>query len=495
MTVVHQGLDLDIPHAEEFFIGGQWLAPATAARVIVVNPSDETVLADLPDVAPADIDRAVAAARTGFDDGPWRGWSMAERITRVRRFTDALLARSAEIGVAWSAECGPTPAFRDAINDIVAPTVFEDSYATAESFALTDERDGFAGPVTVLHEPYGVAVTILTYNGPLAYVGMKVLPALLSGNTVVLKMPIETRLVAQFIGAAAEEAQLPPGVLSVLAAGAESSQYLVEHPEVDLVSFTGGTTVGSQILHSTADRIVKTTLELGGKSAGIVAEDISLADLLPALLPGLLPFQGQVCVALTRLLVPSSRKEEITQALVNVFTNLKIGDALDPSTDFGPVAVERTRDRCESFVASAVEEGATIACGGKRPDGLPQGWYYEPTLLVDVNNAMKVAQEEVFGPVFTLLTYDDIDEAIKIANDSPYGLTAAMFTNDTDLALRVGRKLNVGSFTVNSTGGVLGQPFGGFKRSGIGREMGREGFLEWTQTKVMKTQASGNYLA
>jgi acyl-CoA reductase-like NAD-dependent aldehyde dehydrogenase len=178
-----------------------------------------------------------------------------------------------------------------------------------------------------------------------------------------------------------------------------------------------------------------------------------------------------------------------------VFTNLKIGDALDPTTDFGPVAVERTRDRCESFVATAVQQGATIACGGKRPAGQPRGWYYEPTLLTDVTNAMTVAQEEVFGPVFTLLTYDDMDEAIRISNDSPYGLTAAMFTNDTDLALRVGRQLNVGSFTVNSTGGVLGQPFGGYKRSGIGREMGREGFLEWTQTKVLKIQATGNYLA
>ena len=495
MTVLHEDLDLHVPHEEELFIGGKWVSPSSGERVVVVNPSSGMMIADLPDVAPADVDAAVAAARAAFDDGPWRRLSIAERTVHVRRFTDALLARSTEIGLVWSAECGPTPAFRDAINDIVAPTVFEDAYATAESIGLSDERSGFAGPVTVLHEPYGVAVTILTYNGPLAYIGMKVLPALLSGNTVVLKMPLETRLVSQFIASAAEDAELPEGVLSVIAAGAESSQYLVEHPGVDLVSFTGGTTVGSQILHSTADRIVKTTLELGGKSAGIVAEDIPLEELLPALLPGLLPFQGQVCVALTRLLVPVSRKEEITQALVGVFTNLTIGDALDPATDFGPVAVERTRTRCEEFVASAVSEGATVACGGKRPEGLEHGWYYEPTLLVDVTNSMRVAQEEVFGPVFTLLTYETIDEAIAIANDSAYGLTAAMFTNDTDLALRVGRELNVGSFTVNSTGGVLGQPFGGYKRSGIGREMGREGFLEWTQTKVLKIQASGNYLA
>jgi aldehyde dehydrogenase (NAD+) len=270
---------------------------------------------------------------------------------------------------------------------------------------------------------------------------------------------------------------------------------MVRDERVDHVGFTGSSAVGQRIMGICAERIARVSLELGGKSAAIVLDDANLDEALPFLVRGGSRNSGQVCVALTRLLVPTSRREEITQALVQVFTNLKIGDALDPTTDFGPVAVERTRARCESFVASAVREGATVACGGKRPADLARGWYFEPTLLVDVDNSMTVAQEEVFGPIFTLLTYDTIDEAIAIANDSPYGLTAAMFTNDAELALRVGRELNVGSFTVNSTGGVLGQPFGGYKRSGIGREMGREGFLEWTQTKVLKTQASGNYLA
>ena len=495
MTVLREGLDLAIPHPEELFIGGGWQRPATTGRFAVVNPSNEDVLAELPDVAPADVDRAVAAARAAFDQGPWPGLPMAERIARLRVFTEALLARADEIGLAWGAECGPTAPYRDAINGIVAPTLFDDSFAMAAALPLSEERTGFAGPVTVAREPYGVAVTILTYNGPLAYIGMKVLPALLSGNTVILKMPVETRLVTQYVGAAAEEAGLPPGVLSVLAAGAETSRSLVSHPGIDMVSFTGGTMVGSQILHSTADRLVKTTLELGGKSAGIVAGDIALPELLPALLPGLLPFQGQVCVALTRLLVPRDRQDEIVSALVGVFTGLKIGDALDPATDFGPVAVSRTRDRCETFVASALREGATLACGGGRPAGLDCGWYFEPTLLTDVKNSMSVAREEVFGPVFTVLTYDDMDDAVAVANDSPYGLTAAMFTHDTSLARSVGRRLRVGSFTVNSTGGVLGQPFGGYKRSGIGREMGLEGFREWTQTKVLKVNDTGNYLA
>jgi acyl-CoA reductase-like NAD-dependent aldehyde dehydrogenase len=405
MTVVREGIDLAIPHAEELFIGGSWQPPATGARFAVVNPSNESVLAELPDVAPADVDKAVAAARAAFDDGPWPDLPIAERIARLRVFSDALLAGAAEIGLAWGAECGPTAPYRDAINGIVAPTLYDDAYAMAASIPFSDERTGFAGPVTVAREPYGVAVTILTYNGPLAYIGMKVLPALLSGNTVILKLPLETRLVTQYVAAAAERAGLPPGVLSVLAAGAEASRYLVEHPGIDMVSFTGGTTVG------------------------------------------------------------------------------------------GPVAVSRTRDRCESFVATALREGATLACGGKRPAGLDRGWYFEPTLLADVKNTMAVAQEEVFGPVFTVLTYDDIDDAVRIANDSSYGLTGAIFTHDANLARRVGRRLRVGSFTMNSTGGVLGQPFGGYKRSGIGREMGLEGFGEWTQTKVLKVNDTGNYLS
>jgi betaine-aldehyde dehydrogenase len=213
------------------------------------------------------------------------------------------------------------------------------------------------------------------------------------------------------------------------------------------------------------------------------------------LLPGLIPFQGQVCVAITRLLVSRERHDEIVGALAGVFGSLKIGDAMDPTTDFGPVAVERTRTRCEQFVEIALKEGAEIAYGGKRPAGLDKGWFFEPTLLTNVRNEHTVAQEEVFGPVFTVISYDDIDDAIRIANDSQYGLAAAVYTNDNDLARSVARRVRAGSVTTNSSGGVLGQPFGGFKRSGFGREMGIEGFREWATTKVIKVNDEGNFLA
>jgi acyl-CoA reductase-like NAD-dependent aldehyde dehydrogenase len=486
---------LNIVHPDEFFIGGSWEKPTSDRRATVINPSTEETIAELADPGPGEVDRAVAAAREAFDQGPWGTLTVAERIVHVRRFTDALLARVPDIGAVWTAECGPTVAYRDAINGLVTPSLIEDSIGFAESVPTMEERTGFVGLTDIYREPYGVAVAIITYNGPLSYIAMKVLPALLAGNTVVLKTPPETRLVAQLIAQAAEVAELPRGVLSVLTAGSETSRYLVEHPGVDVVSFTGGTAVGSQILHSTADRIVKTTLELGGKSAGIIADDMELEALLPAVMPGLVTFQGQVCVALTRLLVSKNRHDEIVGALAGAFSTLRIGDAAAETTDFGPVAVSRTRDRCEQYVAGAVKEGATVAYGGKRPSGLDRGFFYEPTLLVGVENSMAVAQDEVFGPVFTVLTYEDIDDAVRIANDSPFGLTGAIFTHDSELALSVGKRLRVGSFTMNTVGGVPGQAFGGYKMSGIGREMGREGYLEWTQTKAIKLDSSINYLA
>ena len=467
-----------LSHIDQLFVGGEWVDPATNRRAIVINPSTEEVIAEVADVGRLDVDRAVTAARRAFDDGPWGSLPIDQRIAHIRRFSEAVLARSGQIGATWSAECGPTVAYREALNGMVAPALFEDAYALAASIQWTEDREGFFGSSQILHEPHGVVVTIITYNGPLPYLGMKVLPALLAGNAVILKVAPETRLVGHLIAEAAQEAELPMGILSVLVAGAEESAYLVQHPGVDMVSFTGGTAVGAQILHSAADRIGKTILELGGKSAGIVAEDMEVSEVIPLLLPGLLTFQGQVCVALTRLLVPRAHHDDLVSGLAAAFGAVTIGDASDPASDFGPVAVARTRQRCEQYVEGAVAEGATIATGGRRPAGLDRGWFYQPTLLVDVKNDMKVAQDEVFGPVFTVIGYDTMDDAVRIANDSRFGLSGAIFTHDADLARSVARRVRVGSFTMNSSGGVLGQPFGGYKQSGLGREMGREGLLE-----------------
>lgn len=473
-----------IAHPDELFIGGEWAKPHDPGRrAIVVNPSTEEVIADLADPGPEDGDAAVAAARRAFDDGPWPRLTVDERTAALRRFTAALVSRTAVINRTWSAECGATAGWGMGVHEMAFPLMVESAFEVAASVPLSEVRTSPFGSALVEREPYGVAVAIITYNAPLMYVAFKVLPALLAGNVVILKGPPETRLVAQLIAEAAEEADLPPGVLSVLTAGAETSRSLVEHPGVDIVSFTGGTAVGSDIIRASAARLPKVVLELGGKSAGIIADDQPIEELLPLVLPGLVPFQGQVCVALTRLLVSRRRHDEVVGALGAAFRALTIGDVADPAVDFGPVAVERTRDRCEAFVAEAVRGGATVAVGGRRPEHLEKGWFYEPTLLTGVTNDMRVAREEVFGPVFTVITYDDMDHAVAIANDSRYGLTAAIFTADDELALSVGRRVRVGSFTTNSIGGVPGHPFGGWKMSGLGREMGPEGHLEWLQPK------------
>jgi betaine-aldehyde dehydrogenase len=371
----------------------------------------------------------------------------------------------------------------------------ESAYEVAASTPLSEMRQSPFGPALIEREPHGVALAIITYNAPMMYVAFKVLPALLAGNVVILKGPPETRLVAQLIAEAAEQADLPPGVLSVLTAGTETSRHLVEHPDVDVVSFTGGTAVGTEIVRSTAGRLAKVVLELGGKSAGIVADDQPVEELLPLILPGMLPFQGQVCVALSRLLVSRTRHDEVVDALAAAFGAVTIGDVADPAIDFGPVAVERTRDRCEAFVAEAVAAGATIAAGGRRPADLSKGWFYEPTLLTGVTNDMRVAQEEVFGPVFTVIEYEDIDDAVAIANDSRYGLTAAIFTNEEELAMSVARRVRAGSVTTNSIGGVPGHPFGGYKMSGLGREMGVEGYLEWLQPKSIGLPGRAEFMS
>jgi betaine-aldehyde dehydrogenase len=473
-------VDVCIAHPDELFIGGAWTKPLDPGRrVEVVNPSTEAVIADLVDPGPADADAAVFAGRRGF--AFWSGLSVEERTTALRRFTDALLAHTPVITRTWSAECGATAGWGVGVHEMAFPLMVGSAYQVAASTPLSEMRSSPFGPALVEREPYGVALAIITYNAPMMYVAFKVLPALLAGNVVILKGPPETRLVAQLIALAAEEADLPPGVLSVLTAGTETSRHLVEHPDVDVVSFTGGTTVGTEIVRTAAGRLAKVVLELGGKSAGIVADDQPIEELLPLVLPGLLPFQGQVCVALSRLLVSRARHDEVVGALAAAFGAVTIGDVADPAVDFGPVATSRTRDRCEAFVAEAVAAGATIAAGGRRP--FDKGWFYEPTLLTGVTNDMRVAQEEVFGPVFTVIEYDDIDDAVAIANDSRYGLTAAIFTNDADLAMSVARRVRVGSFTTNSIGGVPGHPFGGYKMSGLGREMGVEGYLEWLQPK------------
>lgn len=344
-------------------------------------------------------------------------------------------------------------------------------------------------------EPTGTVLAILTNNGPTVLIGMKVVPALLAGCTVVVKHAPESQLSAHIIAEAARVAELPRGVISFIPADIEVTQYLVSHDGIDMVTVTGSQAIATDIVQRTSGRLARTALELGGKSPAILGEDVDLATIVPNLAEGAQAFNGQVCVALSRILVPTSRYRETVDAFAAYFNALTLGDPFDPASDRGPLAVARALTRVEGFVTGAIEAGATVACGGRRPSHLEKGYFYEPTVLSDVTADMTVARDEVFGPVTVLIPYDGIDQAVDIANDTDYGLAAAVFTQDDDVAMQVARGVRAGSVGVNVAGMSLAQPFGGVKKSGWGRECGPEGILEFTDIKQMLLPTGKSYLA
>jgi len=342
-----------------------------------------------------------------------------------------------------------------------------------------ESRDG----ATVLREPVGPALAIMTFNGPIVLMGMKVIPALLAGCTVIAKFAPESQLTSRLIAEAIEEAGFPEGVLSVLAADTAVTQHLVSHECIDIVSLTGGTSIGVDVVKRTADRLARTIMELGGKSPAILLDDVNLDDALETLVGGSTGFMGQVCVSLSRVLAPRARYDEVIEALAARYRAIRLGDPLSRDIDQGPLSVQRGRDRTESYVAHALSEGARIVAGGKRPDGFERGWWYEPTLLADVSNGMKIAREEVFGPVTVVIPYDGDDAAIELANDSDFGLAASVYTQDPARGMRVARDLQSGTVAMNMAGISFAAPFGGYKKSGWGKECGPEGIMEFTQVK------------
>ncbi len=487
MTVHPESLDFHIPGLDGQFIAGAWRV-GTGEMVDVLSPTTEESVARVALPTVEDADAAVRAARTAFDTGPWASLSVGERVAVCTRLCDAIEARLPEMNRAWAFESGATIAHGEMINDGAGVSVWRGALLSARRALFEEDR----GDVLLLREPVGTVLGILTFNGPIVLMGMKVIPALLAGCTVIVKhapeSPLTSRLIAQAIG----DAGFPPGVVSVLAADTRVTQYLVGHPGIDMVALTGGTAIGVDVVKRTADRLARTALELGGKSPAIIDEDVDLDEVMQTLGVGATGFMGQVCVNLSRVLAPRSRYGEVVEALASHFDSLRIGDPFDPATDRGPLAVERARDRVEVHVAQAKVDGARVVTGGRRPAYLNRGWFYEPTLLADVDNSMRVAQEEIFGPVTSVIPYSGIEEAISIANDSRFGLACSIYSRDAQLAQSMARRIRAGSVAINMAGVSLNQPFGGYKQSGWGRECGMEGILEFTQIKqVVK---GGGYL-
>jgi aldehyde dehydrogenase (NAD+) len=488
-TPTHE-ITFDLPEPRKVMVGGTWRAPATDELIDVIDPTTEQVLVKVARPTAGDADEAVTVARAAFDYGPWPRMSPEERVEVVKRFTKALEERMDDLNLAWALESGPTIAHAQIINNGAAVMTWKLAQQIAPTLAWEEDR----GDAVIRREPSGTVLAILTNNGPTVLIGMKVVPALLAGCPVIVKHAPDSQLSAHIIAEAACEADFPEGVLSFLPADTEVTQYLVGHDGVDVVTVTGNQAIATDIIVRTAPRLARTIMELGGKSPAILVEDVDLEKVVPGLAEGAQAFNGQVCVALSRILVPRSRYQETIEAFQRYFAGFVLGDPLDPRSTRGPLSVARALDRVEGFVSEALADGAKLACGGKRPENLATGYFYEPTVLFDVTPQMRVAREEVFGPVTVLIPYDTIDEAVDIANSTEYGLAASVFTNDDELAVELARRIRSGTVGVNIAGMSLGQPFGGVKKSGWGRECGAEGILEFTDIKQMLLPTGGSYL-
>jgi betaine-aldehyde dehydrogenase len=336
----------------------------------------------------------------------------------------------------------------------------------------------------VRSEGVGVVGAIVPWNVPQFVTMSKLAPALLSGSTIVIKPSPETPLDAILMAELLEEAGIPKGVVSVIPAGREVGEHLVRHPGVDKIAFTGSTAAGRTIASICGEQLKRVSLELGGKSAAIVLDDADLAHTMEGLKFASLMNNGQACVAQTRILASRTRYDEVVEALADTVRGMKVGDPDDPTTEIGPLVAERQQERVDKYIALGQEEGARVVVGGNgRPDGIDKGWYVQPTVFADVDNKMRIAQEEIFGPVLAVIPYDDVDDAVRIANDSEFGLAGSVWTADTEQGMDVARRVRTGTYGVNQYTMDFVAPFGGFKASGIGREFGREGLEHYLELK------------
>lgn len=468
---------------DRLFIGGDWVAPDSSDVIEVISPSTEQVMGSVPDATTVDVDRAVAAARTALTSGPWPAMSPGERADIMAALSGVLQARSTDIAQMITEQNG-SPISWSIMGQVFSSTLALDYYADlTRTYDFEERRDGMMGPVLLRREPIGVVGAIVPWNVPLFTTMLKLAPALAAGCTVVLKPAPETPLDAYMLAEAAIEAGLPPGVLNIVAAGREVGEHLVTHPGVDKIAFTGSTAAGRRIASLCGEQLKRCTLELGGKSAAIICADADLDATVAGLLSASLMNNGQACVAQTRILVQRDRYDDTVDALTAAIGNMVVGDPMDPATEIGPLTSSRQRERVEGYITAGRDEGASVALGGGRPAGIDRGWYVEPTVFTGVDNSMRIAQEEIFGPVLAVIPYGDESEAIAIANDSPYGLSGSVWSADNARATDIARKVDTGTISVNGFMIEFCSPFGGYKDSGLGRELGPEGLSHYLEMK------------
>jgi aldehyde dehydrogenase (NAD+) len=484
----------------QLYIDGRFSDAQSGATLDSINPATEEPFARVARAGREDTRRAIEAARRAFDDGPWPRWSQADRKKVLNQIADGLEQKSQELAVLETQDSGGT--IRKSTGDM-AMAVGQLRYFAdmAEKLPLLEPLDVPQFPAQstnyLQREPYGVCGQIIPWNFPLMMAVWKLGPALATGNTVVLKPATDTPCSALELARIIDATDLPKGVVNVVhGAGAECGEELCTSPLVDKIALTGSTAVGRRVMQLAAGTVKKVTLELGGKSANIILDDADLEMAVDGSLFGCFFHQGQACESGTRLFVPDRLHDEIVARLVERTKPLSIGDPLDFATCQGPLVNLRQRETVESYVASGRAEGARVAIGGERPAGLERGYYFAPTIFTDVRNEMKIAQEEIFGPVLAVIRYKTLDDAIRMANDSIYGLGGAVWSRDKDKATEVGKRLRTGTVWINDYHLLsVAAPFGGYKQSGIGREFGLQGLLEYLQTKHLHVDQVDNRAA
>ena len=477
---------LPVKSPDCFFIGGQWVKPSsTKAKLDVISPVTEKVILSFPEAQPADVDRAVAAARKAFDEGPWPRMSAQERGKALLKVAELLRARLPDLAHTWTSQVGAPISLTKYLSG-QPPQLFEYYGKLIQNYPLVDERIGsYKERARIVKEPVGVCAAITPWNAPLVLLCYKVAAGLAAGCTIVAKPAPETPADAYILAECIEAAGLPPGVFNVIPAGRETGEYLIRHAGIDKISFTGSSAAGRHIAAVAAERLARTSFELGGKSAAVFLEDADLAKVLPSLLTYSMPITGQVCFSLTRVLVPESRKKEIEDAYIAAISGVKVGDPMDPATQMGPLAMQRQLERVQGYIAKGKAEGAKLSLGGGRPKGLDRGWFIEPTVFTNVQQTMTIAREEIFGPVVSFIPYKTVDDAVQIANDTIYGLHGAVYSADPERGYAVARRMRSGSITVNGLIVDPELPFGGFKQSGTGREGGIEGLDPYFELKTV----------
>jgi aldehyde dehydrogenase (NAD+) len=469
---------------DHVFIGGRFVKAASTEQIEVRSPHDRAIVGTAPSGTAADVDRAVAAAAEAFQSGPWPRMRPEERRAVLSRFNELYATRASELAELVTSENGIPRWF----NGWIQAALSQQTQAYLDAAELFDwerrvsHRQGGRGMVR--HEPAGVVAAVIPWNSPQQSATVKLVPALLAGCTVILKPAPETPLDAFLLAEVLMEAGLPEGVLSVVPADRGVSEHLISHPAVDKVAFTGSTAAGKRIASIAGGQLKRVSLELGGKSACVILDDADIEGVVEGLKFGSLAGNGENCAAQTRVLCPLGQYDEISQLVAEMVASLPVGDPSNENTFIGPMVRQDQQDRVRGYIRLGADEGATILEGGPEvPDGLEGGFYVRPTVFGDVKNAMRIAQEEIFGPVLALIPYHDTEDAIRIANDSPYGLGGGVWTSDVEVGLEVARRMRTGTVMVNGEHISFEGSFGGFKNSGIGREFGVAGLREYVEEK------------